>query len=72
MYYNDHYPPHFHVRGRGYSALVAIDGSNMIEGNLPAQLVKLVKKWSDMHTGELTDNWKRAQKGQKLYKIAPM
>jgi len=71
MYYNDHYPPHFHVRGGGYAALMAINGGDIIEGNLPSNLIKLVKRWLIMHTSELMDNWDRAQKGQSLFKIAP-
>jgi len=71
MYYNDHYPPHFHVRGRGYTALIAINDGDMIDGNLSTNLVKLVKGWSNIHRSELLNNWERAQKGQSLLRIAP-
>ncbi len=34
MYYNDHPPPHFHVRYGGQRAIVAIDSLAVIGGRL--------------------------------------
>ena len=35
MYFNDHNPPHFHVRYEEYRALVGIEPLELREGRLP-------------------------------------
>ena len=37
MYYNDHSPPHFHVRYGAQKAVVSIDGLVVIEGALSSR-----------------------------------
>lgn len=34
MYYNDHTPPHFHVRYGGQKALISIENFTVLEGKL--------------------------------------
>ena len=35
MYFNDHNPPHFHVRYEDFRAIVGIDPLELREGSLP-------------------------------------
>ena len=35
MYWNDHAPPHFHVRYSGFKATVGIQSLNVLTGGLP-------------------------------------
>ena len=42
MYYNDHPPPHFHVRYGSYRAVVDIGSLAVIAGRLPPRALGLV------------------------------
>jgi len=42
MFYNDHEPPHFHVRYGERRAIVAIDTLVLLEGSLPSRVLGLV------------------------------
>jgi hypothetical protein len=46
MYYNDHYPPHFHAEYNEHVAEIAIDTLEIIEGNLPRRVLSLVLEWA--------------------------
>lgn len=68
MYFNDHEPPHFHVRYNEYQALVAISSLNVIDGQLPARVRGLVTEWAELHQEELLDIWSTS----RFRKIAPL
>lgn len=70
MYYQDHSPPHIHVRG-AYNAAVDFSG-NVIAGHLPPNVASRLTVWVQMHTVELQENWKRAQAGETLFRIPPL
>lgn len=42
MFYNDHAPPHFHVRYGEHKAIMAIDSLMLLEGHLPPRALGLV------------------------------
>ena len=44
MYFNDHEPPHFHVRYAEYRATFAIDALELLEGQLPPRVLGLVAR----------------------------
>jgi hypothetical protein len=68
MYFDDHDPPHFHVRYNEYRALIAISTLNVIDGQLPARVRSLVTEWAELHQEELLDIWKTS----RFRKIAPL
>lgn len=68
MYFEDHDPPHFHVRYNEYRALIAISSLNIIDGQLPARVRSLVTEWAELHQEELLDIWKTS----RFRKIAPL
>lgn len=68
MYFDDHDPPHFHVRYNEYRALVAISSLNVIDGQLPARVRSLVTEWAELHQEELLDIWNTS----RFRKIAPL
>ena len=76
MYYNDHMPPHFHVRWAEYEALILIDTSaipsSIYAGDLPKSQLDLVLRWAVMHRKELMGNWELARKGKSLKQVAPL
>lgn len=72
MFYNDHAPPHFHVRYGEQRALVAIDALAVVAGRLAPRVLGLVMEWAALHQTELRDNWARAQRREILIPIAPL
>lgn len=69
MYYDDHYPPHFHAEYNGNKALVNINEARVIKGALPSRQLKLVLAWTVLHQDELMQNWELAKDGQPLIVI---
>lgn len=42
MFYDDHAPPHFHVRYGEHKAIIAIESLALLEGYLPPRALGLV------------------------------
>jgi hypothetical protein len=57
MYFNDHDPPHFHVRYGEYRATVTLDPVQLQEGELPRRISGRVMEWGRAHRAELQKNW---------------
>lgn len=72
MYYNDHPPPHFHVRYGGQRALVGIESLTLLEGALSPRVRGLVVEWASMHQEELMADWERARMQEPLEPIVPL
>jgi hypothetical protein len=72
MCYNDHAPPHFHVRYGGQKALIRIHPPTVLEGRLSPRLLGLVVEWASLHREELSKNWELARQEAALNKIAPL
>jgi hypothetical protein len=72
MYYEDHNPPHFHVRYNDFRAVISINDLLLIEGKLPARVLGLVMEWAELHKKELLENWDMVQKTGKWFKIEPL
>ena len=72
MYYREHAPPHFHAKYIGQRAAFSIDDLRMVEGKLPQRVVSLVLEWAFLHREELMENWRRAERRERLQKIEPL
>ena len=72
MNYNDHAPPHFHVRYGEYRALIAIQSLMVLQGQLSPRAFGLVMEWAALHQVELMDNWNLAKQNAPLNKIVPL
>ena len=72
MYYDDHSPPHFHVRYGEYRAIVEIDRLALLAGGLPPRALGLVMEWATLHQEELGENWRRAREQAPLEQIPPL
>jgi hypothetical protein len=68
MYFNEHNPPHFHVRYNEFRATVEIESLNVLRGNLPARVRGLVEEWAEMHKEELMEMWET----KKFHAIDPL
>ena len=72
MYYNDHPPPHFHVRYGGQRALFGIESLTLLEGRLSPRVLGLVVEWASMHQDELMADWEHARRQEPLEPIVPL
>ena len=72
MYFNDHNPPHFHVRYEDFRAIVGIDPLELGEGQLPPRVFGLVMEWAEIHQAELMENWTTLAAEGKFRRIAPL
>ena len=72
MYFADHFPPHFHAEYGEHEALITIEDSRIIAGDLPARAVALVREWMLLHQAELRALWDRARRLERLSKIEPL
>lgn len=72
MFYNDHNPPHFHVRYGSYKAAIEIRTLRVKEGRLPPRALGLVMEWASQHRADLLANWELARNDRPPRKIAPL
>jgi len=57
MYFDEHNPPHFHIRYNEYRASMSIKKLNIISGSLPAKVRGLAEEWAELHHDELLKMW---------------
>jgi hypothetical protein len=71
MLYEDHDPPHFHVRHAEFKAKFAMTDLAVLssQGNLTGRSVALIRSWARMHQIELLENWFRCLRGEPIRKI---
>ena len=72
MYFDEHNPPHFHVRYGDYRASIAINDLKMMEGQLPKRVLALVLEWAYDHREELSQNWESLKATGQFNKIQPL
>lgn len=53
MNYNNHAPPHFHIRYESQKALMSIDTLALIRGHLSPRVLGLAVEWAAQHQAEL-------------------
>jgi hypothetical protein len=72
MYFDDHNPPHFHVRYNDDRAIISINELKLLEGHLPARILGLVIEWAELHKEKLIQNWDLVKTTGKYFKIEPL
>jgi len=72
MYFDDHNPPHFHVRYNDDRAIISISELKLLEGHLPARILGLVIEWAELHKEKLIQNWDLVKTTGKYFKIEPL
>jgi len=68
MYFDEHNPPHFHVRYNDYRAVIGIRDLNVLDGHLPAKVRGLMEEWAEQHQEELLQMWE----SQDFHKLKPL
>jgi uncharacterized protein DUF4160 len=69
MFFNDHDPPHFHVRYQQYRARVRIEDGKVIDGRLPPTVTRLIMEWTALRREVLMKNWIAARNDGRLERI---
>jgi hypothetical protein len=72
MYWNDHPPPHFHVRYSEWRATVGIQTLEILTGSLPRNAQRLTLEWATEHQAELLENWRLCEQKARPSTIAPL
>ena len=72
MNYNDHAPPHFHVRYGDQRALIGIEHLSLLQGHLSPRVIGLVMEWASLYRTELLADWTLAREQVELHKIKPL
>jgi Domain of unknown function (DUF4160) len=70
--YDDHTPPHFHIRYGNQRAIMAIDTLAIIAGELSPRVRGLVVEWAALHRDELKEAWTLATQHAPLKPIPPL
>jgi hypothetical protein len=69
MFFNDHAPPHFHVRYQGFRARVSIADGEVMDGRLPPTVVRILREWTALRRDELMHNWEAARTDGQMDRI---
>ena len=72
MYFDDHYPPHFHATYGGSEVLININTLAIIFGNLPPRAMGLVMEWASLRQKEIIIEWNKAKNLEPIGKIEPL
>lgn len=72
MYFNDHHPPHFHVKYENYTAIIEVENLVIIKGSLPPRVYSLVVEWALLHKTELNADWHKVKNLENPFKIDPL
>ena len=67
-----HHLPHFHAEYAEFSAVLAIEGGELLEGELPKSKMKLVQAWLEIHREDLIADWNLAVQGLPPQRIKPL
>ena len=67
-----HHRPHFHAYYQENVGIYAIDGIELIAGQLPRRQHRLVEAWAELHQRELLTDWERLQSGRVPFRIDPL
>ena len=56
MYYDDHEPPHFHVKYGYNEAQIGIEPISVLHGQLTRRALSMVYEWAALHQVELLED----------------
>ncbi len=71
MNYNEHDPPHLHVRYQDQEVSVEIL-TGIVQGRMSRRALSMLFEWFEAHRDELLNNWQRARERKQLIKIPPL
>ena len=72
MYFDDHFPRHFHALYAGAEAVIDIDTLALLSGRIPPRALGMVTEWALLHQNELRELWDQARDLTPLHRIDPL
>jgi hypothetical protein len=69
MYFQDHQPPHVHLKGPSCNGSVSLLGCKILAGHVPPNVLAVVEAWIEDNRAILLRNWELAQKGDPLLRV---
>ena len=72
MNYNDHDPPHFHVRYQDQEVILEIETGIVRGTTMSKRALRMLFEWSDKHRENLVRNWELARERKPLEPIPPL
>lgn len=72
MYWDEHNPPHFHVKYGKYTASINIKTLELMEGDLSRRALNMVLDWAEIHQAQLLEDWNMCQESLLPNKIEPL
>ncbi|HYC53450.1 MAG TPA: DUF4160 domain-containing protein [Candidatus Binatia bacterium] len=72
IYFNDHFPRHFHAAYGDDEAVIDIDTLALLSGHIPGRALGLVIEWASLHQTELRACWEDAKNLRAPQKIDPL
>lgn len=72
LFYNDHPPPHVHVRYGETRGRVRIQDGVDMDGTLSPRVAGLVREWVSLQQAALLEDWERARRHEPLQPIPPL
>jgi hypothetical protein len=67
-----HHTAHFHAEYGEFTAVIAIENGEILEGELPRNKMKLVQAWLEIHRDEVLADWSLAVRGIQPERIKPL
>ena len=72
MYLTDHGFPHFHAWYGRAVARVRVNPVEVLDGNLPPRVLRLVLEWASLHEAELLESWRLIRLKDPPLRIDPL
>ncbi|SMH54894.1 DUF4160 domain-containing protein [Azospirillum agricola] len=71
IFFEDHDPPHFHIRGKGVVAKILLEDLSIVEvkGTLKPAEIRAIRAWARNHLPDLYHCWRAVQSGETPQKI---
>lgn len=71
IFFEDHDPPHFHIRGKGVEAKILLEDLSVVEvkGSLKPADIRAIRVWARKHLPDLYHCWRAVQVGETPRKI---
>ncbi len=72
MNFNDHNPPHIHVKYNDVDCSVSITSGEVIIGDIPKKQLILIQAWIEMNRNALEFMWHNRLKEGNIFKLPPI
>jgi hypothetical protein len=70
MYWRDHAPPHLHAFYQEHEGVFDLNTQELIIGEMPRPVVRLIRQWIIDHQPELLANWERGRTYQPFNTVS--